>query len=62
MPVGLLVELRLLLLLGFLLQLIFLHNVGCLLRPREPRLHISAILVPKGLLVQVGLRYQKSSY
>ena len=68
MLVGLLVEIGLLLLLGFLPRLMLLHDVGCLLRPGEPRLHLSATLVPigllmqLGLLVQIGLRYQKSSY
>ena len=58
MTVGLLVELGLLLLLGFLPRLIFLHDVGSLLRPGEPRLHLSAIPVPIGLLVQLGLLLQ----
>ena len=62
MPVGLIVELGLLLLLGFIPRLMFLHNIECLLRPGEPGLYLSAILVPIGLLmrlellVQVGLR------
>ena len=66
MLVGLLVELGILLLLGFQIRLIFLHELGCLLLLGEPRSHVSAILVPigllvqLGLLVQVGLRYQKS--
>ena len=71
MLVGLLVGLGLLLLLGFLPRLTFLHNVGCLLRPGESGLHLSTIpvliglpvppgfLVQLELLVQVGLRYQK---
>ena len=67
MRVGLLIELGLLLLLllGFLSQLIFLYEVECLLRLGEPVSHLSAIpvpirlLVPLGLLIQVGLRYQK---
>ena len=68
MPVGLLVQPGILLQLGFLPRLIFLHDVGHLLRPGEPRLHLSTIpvptglLVPLGLLVQVRLRYQKPSY
>ena len=68
MPTGLLVQLGLLLQLEFLPQLMFLHDVGCLLIPEEPRLQLSAILVhirllvQLGLPIQVGLRYQKSSY
>ena len=67
MPIELLVRLGLLLLLRFLPQLIFLHEVGCLLRLGEPGSHLSAIPVPIGLLVQlglvvqVGLTYKKSS-
>ena len=71
MPIELLVELGLLILLGFLPRIMFLHEVGCLLRPGEPGLHFSAIpfligllvqlglLIQVGLLVQVGPRYQK---
>ena len=48
MPVGLLVELGLLLLLGFLPRPKFLLNVRHLLRPGEPGSHLSAIPVPPG--------------
>ena len=55
---GLLVQLGLLLKLGFLPQLTLLHNVEGLLRPGEPRLHLSAIQVHIGLLLHVGLLLQ----
>ena len=54
-----------LLLLEFLPRLMFLHEVGCLLKLGEPGSQLSAIpvpiglLVPLGLLVHVGLRYKK---
>ena len=48
MPVGLLVELGLLLLLGFLPRPKFLHDVRHLLRPGELGSHLSAILVHSG--------------
>ena len=50
-------------LLGFLLKLVLLHEVGYLLRLGDLEFHPSAIpihiglLVPLGLLVQVGLQY-----
>ena len=62
MLVGLLVELGVLLLLGFLPGLMFLDEVVCILRLGELRFYISAIPIHIGLLVQVGLRYQKSPY
>ena len=48
MLIGLLVELGLLLLLGFLPRPKFLHDVRHLLRPGEPGSHLSAIPVPLG--------------
>ena len=48
MPVGLLVELGLLLLLEFLPRPKFLHDVRHLLRTGEPGSHLSAIPVPHG--------------
>ena len=48
MPVGLLVELGLLLLLEFLPRPKSLHDVRHLLRPGDPGSHLSAIPVPLG--------------
>ena len=58
MPVGLLVGLVLLLLLGLLPRLMFLHNVRHLLWLGELGSHLSAIPVHSGLLVPVGLLLQ----
>ena len=55
MPSRLLVGLELLLLLGFLPRLVFPHNVGYILRSKEPGLYLSAIPIPIGLLVSLGL-------